>query len=292
MEPVLLAALNCDPEGRFSATRGSRCARDVRARRQGLPTTFCAEWTRPGARRSGHFVYYRKRRRDTLRPFPARGRMGRMSAPGHCNLLTARSNSAAEDQVVIAAPAWVARNAHPRVARANGVTDRSSTPTSRFPRRNPFRRSQASLTRRLNGCLRSTTRLSVTVSSADRFNEADREPLARQIWSEVSVIAASTPSFRAGRSSRSGVRHLLQPPDQNALRPPRRDSLEKSLSGRRLDRYRPPRHDRRRDIGPEKPPPNWLWPLNSGTTLGPLESRHEFRICNAIRSFGVRAHNP
>jgi hypothetical protein len=52
-------------------------------------------------------------------------------------------------------------------------------------------------TPKITGIINATTewlfafddRLSVTVSSADRFNETEREPLARQIWREVSKVA-------------------------------------------------------------------------------------------------------
>jgi hydroxysqualene dehydroxylase len=98
-----------------------------------------------------------------------------------------RVDLGAHDAVILAVPGWVAPllvkdlpaprtfsailNAHFKVAPPKG-----------FPR--------------ILGVLNATTewlfafsdRMSVTVSGADRFVEAEREPLARQIWSEVAAL--------------------------------------------------------------------------------------------------------
>ena len=62
-------------------------------------------------------------------------------------------------------------------------------------------------------------RLSVTVSAGDRFLEAEREPLARQIWAEVARLTglpAALPPWHIVKERRATFAAL---PHENALRP-------------------------------------------------------------------------
>jgi len=59
----------------------------------------------------------------------------------------------------------------------------------------------------------------VTVSSADRFNETEREPLARQIWSEVAKIAGLGDALPPWLIVKERRATFAATPQQNALRP-------------------------------------------------------------------------
>jgi squalene-associated FAD-dependent desaturase len=62
-------------------------------------------------------------------------------------------------------------------------------------------------------------RLSVTISAADRFNEAAREPLAHTIWDEVAALTGlngKMPPWQIIKERRATFAAL---PDQNSLRP-------------------------------------------------------------------------
>jgi hydroxysqualene dehydroxylase len=123
-----------------------------------------------------------------------------------------------DDAVVLAVPGWVAAplvrdlsvpgtysailNAHFKVAAPEG-----------FPR--------------ILGVINGTTewvfsfkdRISVTVSAADRFNESEREPLARQIWNEVAALTGHSgdlPPWLLIKERRATFAAL---PQENAKRP-------------------------------------------------------------------------
>ena len=123
-----------------------------------------------------------------------------------------------QDNVVLAVPAWVARTLVPDLA---VPTEYRSILNAHFKIAPPF-----SLPK-ITGVINATTewlfafhdRLSVTVSSADRFNEMEREPLARQIWTEVSKVAglnAELPPWQIVKERRAT---FAATPSQNALRP-------------------------------------------------------------------------
>jgi len=122
------------------------------------------------------------------------------------------------DAVILAAPAWVARTLVPDLTVPN---EYRSILNAHFKIAPP-----AGLPK-IIGVINATTewifafedRLSVTVSAADRFNETEREPLARQIWSEVSKIAgldAELPPWQIVKERRATFAAI---PSQNALRP-------------------------------------------------------------------------
>lgn len=123
-----------------------------------------------------------------------------------------------EDSVILAVPAWVARTLVPDL----------KTPTEYRAILNAhFAFAPPEGLAKITGVINATTewlfafenRLSVTVSAADRFNEADREPLARSIWSEIQKIArinANLPRWQIVKERRAT---FAATPAQNALRP-------------------------------------------------------------------------
>jgi hypothetical protein len=62
-------------------------------------------------------------------------------------------------------------------------------------------------------------RLSVTVSAADRFNDAEREPVARKIWEEVAKIAGLKDALPTWQIVKERRATFAATPGQNALRP-------------------------------------------------------------------------
>lgn len=124
-----------------------------------------------------------------------------------------------EDAVVLAVPAWVARSLLPAIstpARFTAILNAhfAVPPPPGQPR--------------ILGVVKATTewlfsfhnRLSVTVSGADRFNEAEREPLARSIWAEVAALtgldAAKIPPWVLVKERRAT---FAATPEENARRP-------------------------------------------------------------------------
>ncbi len=123
-----------------------------------------------------------------------------------------------EDAVILAVPGWVAPslikdlsvptkfnailNAHFKIAAPLG-----------FPR--------------ILGVLNATTewiftfpnRISVTVSAADRFNESEREPLARRIWNEVAVLAGHNSDLPPWLIVKERKATFAALPEENARRP-------------------------------------------------------------------------
>jgi squalene-associated FAD-dependent desaturase len=62
-------------------------------------------------------------------------------------------------------------------------------------------------------------RISVTVSAADRFMESEREPLARQIWSEVAALAGYNGELPPWHIVKERKATFAALPDENARRP-------------------------------------------------------------------------
>jgi hypothetical protein len=123
-----------------------------------------------------------------------------------------------DDRVVLAVPAWVAKTLVPEL---RVPTKYRSIFNAHFAFPSPKNLPK------ITGVINATTewlfafdeRLSVTVSSADRFNEAEREPLARRIWSEIAAIAgidADLPRWQIVKERRAT---FAATPDENALRP-------------------------------------------------------------------------
>ncbi|MBS0231977.1 MAG: FAD-dependent oxidoreductase [Proteobacteria bacterium] len=218
MHPVLLAALNCDPkEG--SAQLAAAVIRETLARGgKACRPLFAADGLGPAlvdpalafiAKQGGslHFDHALK---------AIEWSDGRAEALQFSN---GTIELGAADQVILAVPAWVARTLVPDL---KVPTEYRAIFNAHFAFAPPKSLSK------ITGVINATTewlfafenRLSVTVSAADRFNEADREPLAREIWAEIGKIAgieANLPRWQIVKERRAT---FAATPDQNALRPP------------------------------------------------------------------------
>ncbi len=217
MQPVLLAALNCDPkEG--SAQLAAAVVRETLARGgKACRPLFAANGLGPAlvdpalafiTKHGGEFRFD-----HALKAIDWAGDRARALQFSDTTI-----ELGANDEVILAVPAWVARTLVPEL---KVPTEYRSIFNAHFEFAPP-----KSLPK-ITGVINATTewlfafdnRLSVTVSSADRFNEADREPLARSIWSEISKIAgieANLPRWQIVKERRAT---FAATPDQNALRP-------------------------------------------------------------------------
>ncbi|WP_045835304.1 hydroxysqualene dehydroxylase HpnE [Hyphomicrobium sp. 99] len=217
LHPVLLAALNCDPsEGsaklagaviRETLARGGKACRPLFAA-NGLGPALVDPALSFLGKRGAELRFDHSLRSIEF----GAGRVRALQfAEGAVELKDA-------DDVVLAVPAWVARTLIPDIVvpteyRSICNAHFAITPPANLPK--------------IMGIVNATTewlfafenRLSVTVSSADRFNEAEREPLARQIWTEVAKIArldAELPRWQIVKERRAT---FAATPGQNALRP-------------------------------------------------------------------------
>jgi len=217
MRPVLLAALNCDPTEGSAKLAGAvireTLARGGRACRPMIATNGL------GPALVDPAVAYIEQRGGTVR-FDNALRAMEFTGERVRALKFADETIDLEerDAVILAAPAWVARTLVPDLTVPN---EYRSILNAHFKIAPP-----AGLPK-IIGVINATTewifafedRLSVTVSAADRFNETEREPLARQIWSEVSKIAgldAELPPWQIVKERRATFAAI---PSQNALRP-------------------------------------------------------------------------
>lgn len=217
MQPVLLAALNCDPkEGsaelaaavvRETLARGGKACRPLFAAYglgPALVDPALAFITKHGGElRFDHALKAIEWSEDRARAL--------LFSDGTIEL-------GARDELVLAVPAWVARTLLPDL---KAPTEYRAIFNAHFAFPSPKNLPK------ITGVINATTewlfafenRLSVTISAADRFNEAEREPLARQIWSEISKIAgieADLPRWQIVKERRAT---FAATPDQNALRP-------------------------------------------------------------------------
>jgi hydroxysqualene dehydroxylase len=217
MEPVLLAALNCDPkEGsaqlaaaviRETLGRGGKACRPLFAA-NGLGPALVDPAISFVSKKGGELRFDHALRAIEWNDGRARA----------LQFEDATVELFAHDRIVLAVPAWVARTLVPELT---VPTEYRSIFNVHFAHPSPKGLPK------ITGVVNATTewlfafedRLSVTVSSADRFNEADREPLARRIWQEVSKIAgigAELPRWQIVKERRAT---FAATPDQNALRP-------------------------------------------------------------------------
>jgi len=124
----------------------------------------------------------------------------------------------AGDDIILAVPGWVARTLIPGLVVPNEY---------RAILNAHFKIAPPPSLPKITGVVNATTewlfafsdRLSVTVSAADRFNETEREPVAREIWGEVSKIAgidAPLPPWQIVKERRAT---FAATPAQNAMRP-------------------------------------------------------------------------
>ncbi len=124
----------------------------------------------------------------------------------------------ADDTVILAVPAWVARTLVPDLA----------TPTQYRAILNAhFKVPRPAGCPRIQGVINGTTewlfafddRLSITVSAADRFNETEREPLARQLWAEVATLAGAGGEMPPWQIVKERRATFAATPAENARRP-------------------------------------------------------------------------
>lgn len=218
LRPVLLSALNIDPPSasaslagqvvRETLAKGGRATRPLVAS-EGLGPVFIDSslaWLADHGTEVRFDTPLRKLELDGNRLKGLDFGAGRIAlGPG--------------DGVVLAVPAWVARTLVPDLvtpARFTAILNAhfAVPPPPGQPR--------------ILGVVGGTTewlfafpnRLSVTVSGADRFNESEREPLARRIWSEVAALTgldpATLPPWVLVKERRAT---FAATPEENARRP-------------------------------------------------------------------------
>jgi squalene-associated FAD-dependent desaturase len=216
--PVLLAALNTDPSEasarlaamvlRETLAKGGRACRPLIAA-DGLAAAFvdpALKWLeRRGA--SVHFD-----RRLLALQFDA----GRVAALEFAQ--GGRINLAAEDAVVLAVPAPVARALVPGL---QAPTEFRAIVNAHFKIRPPpgFEKILGIINGRCEWLFAFQNRLSVTISAADRMLETPREELAREIWREVASLTGlppSPPAWQIIKERRATFAGLCA---QEALRP-------------------------------------------------------------------------
>jgi squalene-associated FAD-dependent desaturase len=218
LRPVLLSALNIDPPDASAAlagqvvretlARGGRATRPLVAA-EGLGPVFI-DSSLAWLERQGVAVRFNRPLRKL--EFAANHVTALQFADERIALGT-------DDTVVLAVPAWAARTLVPGLTAPQRFTailngHFAVTPPPGQPR--------------ILGVVNATTewlfafpnRLSVTVSGADRFNESEREPLARTIWAEVAALtgldAANLPPWVLIKERRAT---FAATPEENARRP-------------------------------------------------------------------------
>lgn len=217
IEPVLLAALNCVPEEgsaelaaaviRETLARGGKATRPIFAA-NGLGPALVDPALAFIKNGGGELCFD-----NALKAIEWAG-----DRAGALHFSDKKLELGPGDSVILAVPAWVARTLIPDL---KTPTEYRAILNAHFAFVPP--KSLAKIT----GVINATTewlfafenRLSVTVSSADRFNEADREPLARKIWSEIQKIAridVDLPRWQIVKERRAT---FAATPAQNALRP-------------------------------------------------------------------------
>ncbi|WP_409560951.1 hydroxysqualene dehydroxylase HpnE [Hyphomicrobium sp. MC8b] len=217
MEPVLLAALNCDPkEG--SAQLAAAVIRETLGRGgKACRPLFAANGLGP-ALVDPAIAFIEKNGGEVRFDHSLRAIEWQDARARALQFDDGRVEFGRDDRIVLAVPAWVAKTLVPEL---RVPTKYRSIFNAHFAYPSPKG------VPKITGVINATTewlfafddRLSVTVSSADRFNEAEREPLARRIWSEVATIAgidANLPRWQIVKERRAT---FAATPDENTLRP-------------------------------------------------------------------------
>ena len=232
------------PGGRLGAARRRRDPRDACGRRTGLPAADRARRLGRGADRAGAGIPRAAQCRRAVSgisctrcALPAAGRCARFRRRDH-RACRRRTSS------ILAVPPYAASSIVPGL---KTPTEFRAIVNAHFRIEPPAdaaadpRRAQRD---DANGCSRFPGRLSVTISAADRLIDAPREALAQKIWSEVAASPGCRRRCRPGRSCASAAPPSPRPSSRT---PPagRQDRLQQSVPGRRLDKYRLARHDRK-----------------------------------------------
>ena len=220
IEPLLVSALNTSAAGasaslagavlRETLVRGGRASRPLVA-----TSTLSAAFVEPAVswvRRHGARVEFGRRLKRVA--FAA----GAVSGLGFSDR---EESVAADEPVVLAVPAWTARELVPGLT----VPDRQSVIVNAhfaLPRRPGDARILGVVGGLSHWIFAFPDRYSVTISAADALGERDREELARLIWREVSVLhglSSELPPWQIVREQRAT---FAATPQQDALRPPAR----------------------------------------------------------------------
>lgn len=216
MYPVLLAALNCDPaEG--SASLAGAVFRETLAKGGQACRPLFAEHGLGPALVDPAIAFIRKNGGGVRFDNALRGLDYADDRVRSLKFAEGAIDLDADDSVILASPAWVARTLVPELKvpteyRAIFNAHFKITPPKDMPK--------------IIGVINGTTewlfafedRLSVTVSAADRFNDAEREPVARQIWMEVAKIAGLRDTLPPWQIVKERRATFAATPTQNALR--------------------------------------------------------------------------
>ena len=247
MRPFLLAALNTEPETASAQLAGAGDARDLGAGRARLPSPHrhAQPWRRPSSiprwrfwRRNGAKVELGKRLRTLVlrRPRGAGAGISRRHRAAR-----RRGHGGAGGAALGGARNWCPISPCP----TNFAPSSTRISASRAPKGAPPMLGVISGT--AEWIFSFQDRISVTVSGADAIVDRDREELARAVVARRlrrrCGSSADLPRWQIVKEKRAT---FAATPEQDIKRPPAKTALAQSVAGRRLDRYRPARHHRRR----------------------------------------------
>jgi hypothetical protein len=217
MHPVLLAALNCDPAEGSASLAGAVIRETLAKGGQACRPLIAARGLGP-ALVDPAVAFIRKHGGDVRFDNGARGLEFVDDRVRSLKFAESALDLESNDSVILAVPAWVARTLVPGLKvpteyRAIFNAHFKTMPPADMPK--------------IIGVINGTTewlfafedRLSVTVSAADRFNDAEREPIARQIWAEVAKIAGLKDALPPWQIVKERRATFAATPSQNALRP-------------------------------------------------------------------------
>ena len=217
LHPVLISALNTDPKEasaklagaivRETLAQGGRATRPLVAP-EGLGPVFvepAVEWLRGNGA-------------DVRFDHPLRKIEFNGATVTGLDFGDDKLTLSANDTVVLAVPGWVARTL---------VPDLTTPSEYRAIVNAHYKIAPPKGTPALQGVLGGTTewlfafpgRLSVTVSAADRLINAEREPLAREIWGEVVKLTGLAPEMPAWQIIKERRATFAATPAENAKRP-------------------------------------------------------------------------
>jgi squalene-associated FAD-dependent desaturase len=217
IRPVLLAALNCDPAVGSARLAGAVVLETLARGGQACRPLIAAKGLGPALvdpavayieKRGGHVHFD-----EPLRALEFSGdRVATLKFADRSIAL------GPHDDVILTVPGWVARTL---VADLKVPTEHGAILNAHFKIAPPAGFAK------ITGVINATTewlfafedRLSVTVSAADRFNETEREPLARKIWAEIAKVAnldCDLPPWQIVKERRAT---FAATPSQDALRP-------------------------------------------------------------------------
>jgi squalene-associated FAD-dependent desaturase len=215
--PVLLAALNCELSEASARLAGAVIRETLARGGQACRPLVAAQGLGPAL--VDPAISYVERLGGVVRfDNPLRALQ---FADGHVRALNFSGETieiGPADSVILAVPAWVAKTVLPGLT---VPTEYRSILNVHF--KAPPPRDMPMVTGIINGTTEWLfafgNRLSVTVSAADRFNEMEREPLARKIWAEVAKVSGLDTTLPPWSIVKERRATFAATPSQNALRP-------------------------------------------------------------------------